>query len=276
MERAEQNESARAGAKGSEPMTELRIGLVQMRCEKGAVAENLAATEAYLREGAARGVAVMCFPEASVSGYVDPMRYPEAVLTLDHPAVAEFVALTRVTEVTALGGIIEVNHGGLPHITRLVAHGGELVGVYRKRTIPEVEAHLFAPIVTTGVFALPAARFGVAICADIDNASLFAEHAAGGARVIFEAAAPGLYGEQETRDWRSGYEWWRGECEMKLGAYARANHVYVVVATQAGRTRDEDFPGGGFVFAPDGRCLAATEDWREGVLYATLSLPAEE
>ena len=30
--------------------------------------------------------------------------------------------------------------------------------------------------------------------------------------------------------------------------------------------------GGGYVFAPDGRCVATTPDWSEGILYATIIL----
>ena len=42
----------------------------------------------------------------------------------------------------------------------------------------------------------------------------------------------------------------------KLGRYARDDGVHIAVATQAGRTVDEDFPGGGYLFAPDGACIA--------------------
>jgi predicted amidohydrolase len=122
------------------------------------------------------------------------------------------------------------------------------------------------------VFSHPRARFSIAICADIGSPEVFAAGARQGAQVIFEAAAPGLYGEQATRDWRSGYEWWRGECMTKISQYARDNRVPIAVATQAGRTIDEDFPGGGFVFGADGSCLAATPDWSTGTLYATIAL----
>jgi predicted amidohydrolase len=40
--------------------------------------------------------------------------------------------------------------------------------------------------------------------------------------------------------------------------------------------RDEDFPGGGYVFGPDGTCMFATCDWSEGVLYATLAIQRTE
>jgi predicted amidohydrolase len=48
-------------------MQSIKIGLIQMRCEKGAVDENLASIQAYLRAGLSHGVEIMCFPEMSVT-----------------------------------------------------------------------------------------------------------------------------------------------------------------------------------------------------------------
>jgi hypothetical protein len=91
---------------------------------------------------------------------------------------------------------------------------------------------------------------------------------------VFELAAPGLYGEQATRNWRTGFEWWEGECEKYLGQYTQEYSIWGAVATQAGRTMDEDFPGGGYVFAPDGRWLFATPDWSVGAVYLDIDLEA--
>jgi predicted amidohydrolase len=253
-------------------MAELHLALVQMRCEKGAIAENLVSVHAHLREAALRGVDIICFPEASITGYVDPTRYPEVVLSLDSPAVAQFIQMTSEYPVMALAGIIEANPAGKPFITQLVAAWGKLQGFYRKRTIPADEAHLFTPGSDAAVFAHPKATCGLAICADVDTQAVFADCARSGAKVVFEAAAPGLYGEQATRNWRSGFEWWRGECMTKLARYAQESGIFIAVATQAGRTSDEDFPGGGYLFGPDGRCPAATADWSEGVLYASIQV----
>jgi len=253
-------------------MTNLNIALVQMRCEKGAIDANLASMRAVIAATAQRNVDVVAFPEASITGYIDPRRFPAAVLHVAGPEVARFVALTRGTQLTAIAGLIEANPDGRPFISQVVARAGELLGYYRKRTIPDDEAELFAAGTAARVFAHPKAVFGVAICADIDDAAVFAECAGLGARVVFEMAAPGLYGPQETRDWRAGYEWWRNECLTKLGRYARENGIAIAVATQAGRTCDEDFPGGGYVFSADGVCISATPDWSEGIHYAALPL----
>ena len=253
-------------------MTTLEIALVQMRCEKGAIDHNLAAIQAYLQAAAARGADIVCFPEMSITGYIDPNQQPEAVLDLASPAIGRFVDLTAPHKLTAIAGFVEANPAGKPFITQVVAHAGELVGFYRKKTIVDEEAEWFAPGDSVPLFEHAKARFSLAICADIDSADVFAEGVRQGAQIVFEAAAPGLYGAQATRDWRSGYAWWQSECYEKIGRYARDHGVPIAVATQAGRTVDEDFPGGGYLFGPDGACLAATADWTEGVLYASVPL----
>ncbi len=43
------------------------------------------------------------------------------------------------------------------------------------------------------------------------------------------------------------------------------------MATQAGRTVDEDFPGGGYVFAPDGQRLYATPNWSPRAVYLDMN-----
>ena len=52
--------------------------------------------------------------------------------------------------------------------------------------------------------------------------------------------------------------------------------LWIAVATQAGRTVDEDFPGGAYVFAPDGRRVHATPDWQPGAVYLGLDLATAE
>ena len=243
-----------------------RLALVQLRCEKGDLAGNLAAHAAQITAAEARGIDLICFPEMSLTGYVDPVRMPHALMPLASPLVAEFVALTRGRTQTALAGIIETRPGKTPYITQLVARDGQLLGVYRKVTIVDEEAAWFSPGADVPLFEHGGVPFGLAICADIDNSDVFARAATQGARLVLHPSAPGLYGAQATRDWQSGYTWWRDGCHTKLGAYARNFRLYIATATQAGRTVDEDFPGGGFLFGPDGTCLVETLDWSEGVL----------
>lgn len=252
----------------------VRVGLIQMRCEKGAIAENLRGMSRYLAEAATQNVDIVGFPEMSITGYADPIRYPEAIVRLDGPQVAQVLEMTRGQPITVLAGLIEENPDGRPFITHIVVRDGELLGCYRKKTIKDEEAEWFSPGEVVPVFTHGDLTFGIAICADIGNQEVFAACAQQGAQIVFELAAPGLYGEQATRNWRSGFEWWEGECQKYLSRYAQACTIWVAVATQAGRTVDEDFPGGGYVFAPDGRRLCATPDWSPGPLYLEIDLGA--
>jgi predicted amidohydrolase len=244
----------------------VRLALVQLRCEKVDLAGNLTAHAAQIVAAVERDIGIICFPEMSLTGYVNPARMPHGVVSLDSGLVADFVALTRGRALTAVAGIIEPRVGQKPYITQLVARGGRLLGVYRKLTIVDEEAAWFSPGADVPLFEHGNVRFGLAVCADIDNPDVFARSAEQGARLVLHPSAPGLYGAQVTRDWQSGFAWWRDSCRTKLGAYAREFRVYIATATQAGRTVDEDFPGGGFLFGPDGTCLAETLDWSEGVL----------
>ncbi|MCB9136410.1 MAG: carbon-nitrogen hydrolase family protein [Anaerolineales bacterium] len=254
------------------PKPSLRIALVQMRCEKAAITENLAAIAEILTEAEKRQIDIVGFPEMSLTGYADPTRYPEAIITLDGSEVAALCEVSRAFSGMALVGLIERNPRGKPFITHIAVRGGQVEGVYRKVTIDEDEAPYFAPGKEVPVFVYEGLTFGIAICADIENREVFARCQAQGARVVFELAAPGLYGAQETRNWQSGYEWWEGECQTYLSGYAKDLGLWIFVATQAGRTVDEDFPGGGFVFNPAGERVFATEGWEPGIEFLEVDL----
>ncbi len=242
----------------------IRICLVQMRCEKGAVTENLSSISRWVWQAARRHVDIVAFPEMSITGYADPTRYPGARLRLDGPEVGRLLETTADFPGVVLAGLIEENPTGKPFITQVVARRGRLLGHYRKRTIVEDEVQWFSAGDHVPVYRHGDVTFGIAICADLRNEAVFAECAAQGASLVFEVAAPGLYGEQATRNWQSGFEWWEGECGKYLGAHARKYGLWIAVATQAGRTVDEDFPGGGYLFAPDGNRVHGTRDWSPG------------
>lgn len=249
-----------------------KLALIQMYCAKAEIAANLSTIESYVQAAAGAGDDIVVFPEMSITGYINPVRMPDAILTLDHPAVHQVAAMTADTELTVLAGMVEANPAGKPFITQMVAQGGRIGGVYRKITIAEDERDWFDPGDAIPIFRHGDILFGISICADHGNADLFAALARKGAQLVLAPSAPGLYGAQATRDWQAGFDWWRGSCAADLGGHARRHGLWIAVATQAGRTIDEDFPGGGYVFGPDGACVAATPDWSEGVLRAAIPL----
>lgn len=255
----------------------LRIGLIQMQAEKGAVDDNIRVMGEYLARARENCIDIVCFPEMCITGYADPTRYAGAVIRMEGPELEKVLRLTIDHPSIVLAGFIEENKIGdnayrKPYITQVVMRNGTCMGYYRKVTIKDDEVNWFSAGDVVPVFQHESLTYGIAICADISNEWVFAECARQGAKIVFELAAPGLYGEQATRNWQSGFAWWRGECFEKLGSYAKKYHIWIAVATQAGRTVDEDFPGGGYLFSPNGECLYQTQDWHPGAVFLEIDL----
>jgi predicted amidohydrolase len=244
-----------------------------MYCEKATIDRNLELMRQTAANASAEGADIVCFPEMCLTGYIDPVKFPQAILTLEHPAVQRVVEFSGTHSICVIAGFVEHNSDGKPFITQFVASYGKMVGVYRKRTIKEGEEEWFAPgDGRQPIFDVDGVACGLAICADIDDPHIFRDNASLGAKVVFECAAPGLYGSQETRNWVTGHRWWRNNCLEKLGKYAGEQRIHIAVSTQAGRTIDEDFPGGGYLFDDKGGLVVESDDWSEGVLYADIEV----
>jgi predicted amidohydrolase len=258
-------------------MTRVRIALAQIRCEKGDWPGNLDRAAGYMAQAAAQGCDIIVFPEAGLSGYCDPARFPQAAQPLDSPQVRQFVAQAAHSGIAASGGFLETNPGGKPFVTQILVHDGRIAGVYRKVNLGEDEP-MYAAGSAMPVFTLPtrdrAVPCALAICADSDRPALFAAYAAQGARVVFHSSAPGLYTRRtDAASWQAGFAWYEGYLAASLPGYAREHRLFIAVATQTGPTVDEDFPGGSFVFGPDGMRLAGTTGPEETLLVHEILIP---
>jgi predicted amidohydrolase len=104
------------------------LALAHMRCEKAALAENLAAIARVYRQANQQGASIVACPEMSLTGYMDPTRQPQAMLSLAGPEVAALIAITAKGRATLLAGLVEANPHGKPYITHVAARAGRLVG----------------------------------------------------------------------------------------------------------------------------------------------------
>lgn len=249
----------------------MRLLLAAMRCAKGAADANLRRHVELLEKASAAGCGLAVFPELSLTGSVDPTAHPERTVALDAGPVRELIAETGRTGVGAVFGIAERLATGF-HITQVVAHDGRLAGVYRKRHLGEGEDG-FDVGTGPGVFRLGANRFGVTICAESEVDFPWADAARGGAPLVLFCSAPGLYGRRtDEASWRAGHDWW---CSAGLGdaiRHARELGIWVAMATQAGTTEDEDFPGLAALIRPNGEVAARLPDWRPGTLVVDVPL----
>lgn len=91
--------------------------------------------------------------------------------------------------------------------------------------------------------------------------------------MIFFCAAPGLYGRRTgEQSWRDGHAWWQTCGLTDARRHAARTRTWVALATQAGSTVDEDFPGLAALVSPDGEVVTRLPDWRAGTLVVELPL----
>lgn len=239
-------------------------------CEKGDLRANLAEHRRVLVEARERGCALALFPEMGLTGSVDPARDPEHLVALDDPAVLALAADTGELGVAAVYGIAERSDNGAAHITQVFAQHGEIVGVQRKRFLGEGE-EAFAACDEDTVFELDGTAFAVAICAESRIDRPFAHAESAGAKFLCFAAAPGLDERRTTEaEWQSGWDWWGSAGFRDTQRHARERGLWIAIATQAGATVDEDFPGLAALVNPQGEVVAQLPDWRPGTLVVDI------
>lgn len=251
---------------------ELRVMLAALCCPKGDWAANLAAHDGVLRQARAAGCHLAVFPEMSLTGSLDPRCDRSALLGLASAPVQSMVALTEEHSVAAVFGIAELGDDSEAHITQIYASDGQVTGVYRKRHLGEGE-EAFAPGTDSAVFQFGSLRFGIAICAEGGVDYPFDEPVAAGAEVVFFCAAPGLHGRRtDEESWRAGHAWWEGCGLGDARRHAARTGAWVALATQAGSTADEDFPGIAALVDPSGKVVLRLPDWRAGTLVVDVPL----
>ncbi|MCU1426926.1 MAG: nitrilase [Actinomycetia bacterium] len=252
----------------------MKLLLAALRCEKGDIAGNRRAHERVVAAAFEAGADIVVFPEMSLTGSVDPRSHPAHLAALDDPEVLALAAATRDTRLTVVFGVAERAASDAAHITQCVARGGELVGAQRKRHLGEGEEG-FTPARTSGtaaVFEHDGARFGIVICAESQVAFPSDDAVDAGAGVVLFCAAPGLDPPRRRSDdaWRDALSWWESAGLADMCGHAARRRVWVAVATQAGATHDEDFPGLAALVDPSGAVTARLPDWREGTLLVDI------
>jgi predicted amidohydrolase len=250
----------------------MRAMLTAIRCEKGDLPGNLAAHVAIVGEAASAGCDLVLLPEMSLTGSADPDSHPDRLIPLDDPAVEALARASGEHGVGVCFGIAERAADGRAFITQVVAAGGRVAGVQRKRHLGEGE-EAFAGADRDDIFGVAGVRFGIAICAESGFDDVFDAAAAAGAELVLLPAAPGLYGRRtDEASWRSGSSWWQGCGLSDASRHARRLGLWIALAGQAGSTADEDFPGLAALVTPDGAVAARLPDWREGLLTVDIPL----
>jgi N-carbamoylputrescine amidase len=240
---------------------------------------NLEKITRYVTEAARNGARVVCLPELSTSIYFcwesnySHFDYAEPV---PGPSTEEVSALAKRVEATVVFPLFERAAEGQYYNTAVVVSSrGELIGKYRKNSIPlsiGKDGHIAANekmYFQPGNLGFPVFRIpegltvGLLICYD--------RHFPEGARIIGLGGADILF--VPTNAWRAPMKdiW-----EVELRAHAVANVYYVCGVNKVGKDEggspNHFFFGTSLVVGPMGQVIARAGDQADEIMYADLDL----
>lgn len=242
-------------------MTNVKIGLVQMSCEKN-VASNIEKAKKEIRNAAAKGAQIICLQELFTSLYFcdiedyDNFQLAEAI---PGPTTHIMSDLAKELGVVIIASLFEKRAEGLYHNTTAVLDAdGTYLGKYRKMHIPDDPAFYEKFYFTPGdlgykVFQTKFAKIGVLICWDQWYPEASRITALMGAEIMFYPTAIGWATSQDEETNTDQYNAW----QTIQRSHAVANGVPVVSVNRVGFEQNGEmkFWGGSFVANGQGKLL---------------------
>jgi predicted amidohydrolase len=162
------------------------LAAAQTRSVKGDVEANVRVHAECVRVAAEHGVHLVVFPELSLTGY-EPELACGLILAPDDERLRELVEATRRHGLTVIAGAPIASGEDKPHLGALIFGPGTPL-VYAKQHLHPGEERHFTPGDRACVVDVKGVPVGVAICADISQASHPREAAAGGATLYVAGA----------------------------------------------------------------------------------------
>lgn len=247
-------------------MTVLRVALGQLNPTVGDLDGNLRLLTAAYDEADAAGCDLVAFPELSITGYPpEDLVLKPGFVNDNRAALAAFAAHTR--ECVAVVGFVDADRD--LYNAAAVCVGGEVVGTYRKRLLPNYavfdEARYFTPGTDNDpleLYVVGGVKVGISICEDIWSPfGPLATQAAGGAEL-----AVNING--------SPYHWEKDSArERMVATRAQDAHSAIVYVNQVGGQDELVFDGGSFAVDAEGNLLARAPQFVENLLIVDVPVP---
>lgn len=247
-------------------VTVLRIALAQLNPTVGDLEGNLALmTEAYDVAEAA-GCDIVAYPELSTTGYPpEDLVLKPGFVDDNLELLGKFAARTR--RCAAIVGFVDLDRD--LYNAAAVCAGGDVVGTYRKRLLPNTsvfdEQRYFVPGDASDpleLYEIGGVKVGISICEDIwSPAGPVGVQAAAGAEVNINInGSPYCIGKGFQR-------------ERMLATRAADAHCAVVYVNQVGGQDELVFDGGSLVFDHEGTLLARAPQFESDLMVVDVPVP---
>lgn len=244
-------------------MARLRIASCQIDTHVGALDRNVERILAALADAEAAGCDLAVFPELAITGYPPEDLLLKPGFIADNLAALDEIA-AKTGECVAVVGFVDAGRD-LWNAAAICA-GGEVVGVYHKRELPNYavfdEVRYFARGDDPAqLWSVGGVKVGVSICEDAWNpAGPILDQADSGAEVIVNLnASPYAEGKLARR-------------EQMMATRAADASCALVYTNQVGGQDELVFDGGSMVFDAEGRLLARSPQFVEDVLVVDLEV----
>lgn len=249
----------------------VKTALIQMTTEYD-VEKNVQRAENHVREAASQGAKIVGLQELFNTVYfpfeMNP-KHLDLAEPIPGPTIERMQKVAQEEGIVLLAPIYEkAMEGELYNSAPVIGPDGEIIGVYRKSSIPLVntptlvgfEKYYFKPG-NTGftVFDTPFARIGILICYD--------RHFPEAARILALRGAQFLFVPTATCG-MSRYLW-----ELELRAHAVDNIYYVGGVNRVGKDTggaESHWYGSSMFSDPKGQIIAQAGDQEDEILYAEL------
>ena len=245
------------------------VGLASPRVAAD-IDDGLAKVDGQLRDAAARGARIVCFPEA----YLPGLRGQDFEVALydqnqQDRVLAAVAASCRTHRVAAILGLERLTAAGRQIAACVFDAAGTILGYQVKTQLDPSEERFYVPGDSRQLFEIEGLRFGIAICHEGWRYPETVRWAAvRGAKIVFHPQHTGSH-----RDGIRLTEWGATASpyyEKAMMMRSRENTIYFASVNYALPFQESATS----LIAPSGECQAYLPYGQEGVLVARLDLDA--
>lgn len=222
-------------------MSVFSIAAAQIPSRRGDIDTNVAAHAPAIEAAAKSGIAVVVFPELSLTGY-EPDLAAELAVSAEDSRLVLLRDLAQQFNTNAIVGAPLQNSPGKPYLGAILFTANGETQTYRKMHLGGTESNYFESGNTPLTLEIAGHKVGLAICADTSQASHPQSYRQGGADVY----AAGVFLNAE----------WYATDAPRLARYAAQFNLLTLMANHAASTGTLSSVGRSAIWAPGGDLLA--------------------
>jgi predicted amidohydrolase len=216
-----------------------KAAAVQMECELGQVANNLAKAETLVKAAYADGAHLVVLPELFSTGYRLDEDYHKFAETIPGPTTDFLTCMAVKHGIYLAGSLIEESVvRGIPYNTEVLVGPEGLVGKQSKIALYHLEKLYFTPGDSVTPLETELGRIGLMICRDVRFGEIARALALKGAEIFVVSFAA-------------------GRIDLATQARALDNGAYLIASNRVGQELDSRFCGDSKIIDPLGEILVS-------------------